>query len=146
MYNDRVKDIILDVVLPKEIIYKEDKGTGELARLRHGVLDDEMIYQNRKVINTRNGQYETLPRVVIYFRAFTDSDSVIIIDIFDHESKNLLKKFTIKSSNNDFSISDMKTLIEEIKTLIQNDDENKVITLIELIRNKDNLIYEEVAQ
>ena len=144
--DSRLKEKILDIILPKEVIYKEDKGEPVSAQIRHGRLTDESIYSNRDVINTRHGQLSINPRVKVYFRAFTDDNSVITIDIFNADTHDLFKKFTIKSINNNFLINDMKNLCDEIKVLLTGPDIEKVKLLIELIRNKENLIFEEVAQ
>lgn len=144
--NSKIKEKIYDKVLEQEIVYKEDNGDGQLASLRHGILNEEMVYKNRKVITTRNGQTPFIPRVKMYFNAINDLDSTLVIDIFDHKCKCLIKKFTIKSSNNEYTIEQMKSLVDEIKTLLDGNDTNKVTKLIELIRNKQDLKYEEVAQ
>lgn len=144
--DSRLGEKIIDIILPKEVIYKEDKGEPVSAQIRHGRLDDDSIYPNRKVINTRYGQLLINPQVKVYFRAFTDENSVITIDIFNTDTHDLFKKFTIKSINNNFLISDMKSLCDEIKILLTEPETEKVKSLIELIRNKENLIFEEVAQ
>ena len=165
--NSRLEEKILDICLPKEIVYKEDLGDNELAPLRLGILNkgmdsesEEIIeeseektnesgyYPHRKVINTRNGQIWFNPCVKMYFRAFTNEDCVLTIDIFDNDMKNLIKKFVIKSSNNHYSLADMKTIVDDIKSLLTSDEtQNKVTSLIEHIRyNIDDLIFEETAQ
>lgn len=144
--SSRLEDKILDVILPPEIIYKEDKGEGVAPQLRHGRIDDGMIYKERKVINTRNGQKLTTPEIKVYFKAFTGYDSILIIDIYDFDMKCLLKKFTIKSKQNDYSLDDMKSLVDEVTNLLTGTDEGKCIALIELIRSKEDLKFEEVAQ
>ena len=144
--NSRIDEKIIDVILPKEVIYKEDKGEQIDSELRRGQIDGNSVYINKKMINTRYGQLFITPQIKIYFRAFTNNNSVLTIDMYNAEDLNLFKKFTIKSSNNNFSISDMKELCEEIKTLLNGDKKEKTKLLIELIRNKENLIFEETAQ
>lgn len=144
--DSRLKEKIIDVVLPTEIIYKEDEGDSKSAQIRHGRLDDENVYFNKNNINTRYGLLPINPQVKVYFRAFTDDNSVIIIDMFNADTRDLFKKFTIKSVNNKFSIDDMKQICDDIKTLLLGDELEKAKLLIELIRNKEDLIFEEVAQ
>ena len=144
--DSRLGEKIIDIILPKEVIYKEDKGEPVSAQMRHGRLNDDSIYPNRNVINTRYGQLQINPQVKVYFRAFTDENSIIIIDIFNADTHDLFKKFTIKSINNNFLINNMKSLCDEIKMLLTEPETEKVKLLIELIRNKENLIFEEVAQ
>lgn len=143
--NSRLGEKIIDIVLPSEVVYKENKGDSIPPQLRHGRLDDD-IYINRKNINTRYGKSPITTQVKVYFRAFTDENSVITIDMFNVDDKSLFKKFIIKSVNNDFTIVDMKSLCEEIKTILSEDTSSKTIKLIEYIRNKENLIFDEVAQ
>lgn len=144
--DSRLGEKIIDIILPKEVIYKEDKGEAVAAQIRHGRLDDDSIYPNRNVINTRYGQLAINPQVKVYFRAFTNENSVLTIDMFNVDTRDLFKKFTIKSINNDFSIEDMKALCDEIKNLLTGTDTDKAKLLIELIRNKEELVFEEVAQ
>ena len=146
-FNDtsRLEEKIIDIILPLEIVYKEDKGESVPAQLRHGRLADD-LYSNKKVINTRYGDIPIITRVKVYFRAFNDDNTVITVDIYNNEDNNLFKKFIIKSSNNNFSIVDMKTICDEIKNKLNNDDENKLISLIDYIRNYENLKFEEIAQ
>lgn len=144
--DSRLGEKIIDIILPTEVIYKEDKGEPEAAQIRHGRLDDDSIYPNRKVINTRYGQLAINPQVKVYFRAFTDENSVLTINIFNVDTRNLFKKFVIKSTNNNFSITDMKSLCDDVVTLLTGTDTEKTKLLIELIRNKEDLIFEEIAQ
>lgn len=144
--DSRLGEKIIDIILPTEVIYKEDKGEPEAAQIRQGRLNDDSIYPNRKVINTRYGQLAINPQVKVYFRAFTDENSILTINIFNVDTRNLFKKFVIKSTNNNFSITDMKSLCDEVTTLLTGTDTEKTKLLIELIRNKEDLIFEEIAQ
>ena len=146
---------IIDIILPSEVIYKEDKGEPVAAQYRQGRIDE--LYPNRKVINTRYGNQAIIPQVKVYFRAFADDDSVITIDIYNFDDKNLFKKFIIKSKNNNYNIEDMKSKCEDIKNLLTTESENvehdeneiidgKVIQLIEHIRNIEDLKNNEIAQ
>lgn len=144
--NDKLQEKIIDIILPKEVVYKETKGAGTPPSKRHGVIDDEYLYLNRKVINTRNGLTPFTPQIKMYFRAFTNDDSVLTIDIYDYDMKCLIKKFTIKSLNNTYTISDMKLLTQELIDILNSDSKNKTVDFIEHIREKTNLKYEEVAQ
>lgn len=160
--NSRLEEKIIDIILPLEIVYKEDKGEQLAAQLRHGRLNDE-LYINRKVINTKYGLTPIIPQVKVYFRAFTNDDSVITIDIFNADENNLFKKFVIKSKNNNYEIENMKNICDEIKDILIADVEvvetetsdetentevkyGKVVQLIEHIRNIKDLIFEEIAQ
>lgn len=142
--DSQLGEKIIDIILPLEIVYKEDKGESVAAQLRHGRLDN--LYPNRKVINTRYADLAINPQVKVYFRAFMDDDSVITIDIFNLDDKNLFKKFIIKSKNNEYSIDEMKDICDAVNEILTGTDENKVIQLIEYIRNKENLKFEEIAQ
>ena len=143
--NSRLEEKLIDVTLPSEIVYKENKGESISPQLRHGRLDDN-LYINRKNINTRYGKLPIKPQIKLYFRAFTDRNSIITVDMYNAEDKCLFKKFTIKSENNNFSINDMKTLCDDIKTILFSEESGLAIKLIEYIRNKENLIFDEIAQ
>ena len=143
--DSRLKEKIIDITLPLEKIYKEDKGESIPAQLRHGRLDDG-LYSNRMVINTRYNETLINPQIKVYFRAFTDNDSMITVDIFNSTDKCLFKKFVIKSINNDYTIDDMKTICDEIKDILNDSIEGKTVALIEYIRTKENLIFEEIVQ
>ena len=161
--DSRLGEKLIDIILPLEIVYKEDKGEPLAAQLRHGRLDDD-LYVNRKIINTRYGMTPIIPQVKIYFRAFTDDDSVITIDIFNNAENSLFKKFVIKSKNNKYQIKDMKNICDDIITILTMESEvakteideteietnenkdGKIIKLINYIKNKKNLIFAEIAQ
>lgn len=160
--DSRLEEKIIDIILPLEIIYKEEKGDSVAPQLRHGRLNED-LYPNRKVINTRYGLTPIIPQVKVYFRAFTDGDSIITVDIFNADEKSLFKKFVIKSKNNDYEIENMKNICDEIKDILtaevevveaETNDETenteikygKVVQLIEHIRNIEDLIFEEIAQ
>lgn len=144
-------DVIYEIILPMERVYEEILGDGEPSKLRHGRLNesgenDQRVYYNRKVINTRNGKKLFTPKIVISFKAYTDTDSILQVEIFDYDMKCLIKKFKIQSKNNDFSIVDMKSLAYEIIDLLKSSVENRTIELIKMIRNKETLKFDEVAQ
>ena len=81
--NSKLEEKIIDIILPSEVIYKEDKGESANVQLRHGQLSE--LYPNRSVINTKYGNTPIIPRVQMYFRAFTDIDSIIIIFTMNSE-------------------------------------------------------------
>lgn len=142
--TSKYEEKILDVILPLEKITKDTKGDASPVQLRHGRLDDDSIYKNRKVINTRYGNTLISSRVKMYFRAFTNDDSILTIDIYNTDDGNLFKKFVIKSLNNNYSLTEMKNLCDEIKETVT--EKKEIISLIEKIRNKENLKYEEIVQ
>lgn len=142
--DSNLKEKILDVTLPLEIVYKEQPGESVSTQLRHGRIDT--IFRNNKDINTRYGQQTIQPRIKLYFRAFTNENSVLTIDIINTIDNNLFKKFIIKSLNNCFTIDDMKNISDEIITLLKSENTSIATNLIDYIRNKENLIFEEIAQ
>ena len=144
--NSRLKDKIIDVELSPEIIYQDDEGELKSTQMRHGRLDDKSIYTNKKIINTRYGQLLIKPRIKVYFNAFDDDNSILTINILNVDDSNLIKQFIIKSLNNDFLLSDMKNLCDEIKSILFGTENEKTKLLINLIRHKENLVYKEIAQ
>lgn len=148
--NDRLKDKIIDVILDKQICFKEEDGDPSPSQKRHGRLNNDVIYKNRKVINTRYDKVPFVSRIQVFFNAYDNNKSVLNIDMYNYETRCLFKKFTIRSSQNKYSIDDMKLLVDGLKTILESEDDKKLISIIEYIRNykKDDidLIYDEVAQ
>lgn len=141
--DSRLGEKILDIILPAESVYKENKGEPSPAQIRHGRIDE--IYTNRKDVNTRYGDSIFRTEVKIYFRALGDTNSEIIINMFNYDDKNLYKKFVIKSKPNDYTISDMKGICDGVTALLTGADTSKAIMLIEHIRGLD-VKFEEFAQ
>lgn len=145
---DRLKDKIIDVILDKEVCFKEEDGEESPSQKRHGKID--VIYKNRKVINTRYGQTPFVSRIQVFFNCYENNKSILTIDMYNFETTCLFKKFTIRSSQNSYSISDMKDIVDGIKDILDGDSNEKLISLIEYIRNYDKddvpLIFDEVAQ
>lgn len=147
-YNDRVKDKIIDIILDKQMCFKEEDGDPTPSQKRHGRVD--VIYKDRKVINTRYGEQPFVSRIQVFFNAYENNKSVLTIDMYNYETGCLFKKFTIRSSENKYSIEDMKSISDGIKEILLSEDKEKLISTIEYIKEyaKDDvkLIYDEIAQ
>lgn len=148
--DSKLGEKIIDIILPLETVYKEDKGESLPAQLRHGRLDDDLYY-NRKVINTRYSDTPFNSRIKVYFRAFTDDNAIIAVDIYNNNHNEVFKKFIIRSTVNNYNIIDMKNICDKIKNILNDDNDDnypngKTVALIEYIRNKENLKFDEIAQ
>ena len=148
--DHRLQNKVLDITLDKEKCFKEENGEPSPAQKRHGRLDNDVIYKDRKVINTRYGELPFVSRVKVFFDTFENEKSVLTIDLYNFETKCLFKKFTIRSSQNDYSINDMKSIFNGVKNILTGNDDEKLISLIQYIRNYTKnevaLIFDEVAQ
>lgn len=135
--------LIYSKKLSKQNCFYEDDGEASEPLLRHGILNDK-LYKNRKYISTINGKTEFNPLIEIYTRIYTDTSGTMIINVFDIDRHQVIKQFVINMNDNDFTISDFKTLLESFKTICESNSTSNLIDLIKKIKfESDELKFEE---
>jgi len=122
--------------------YKVTKGEGIEPPLRLGRLDEELVYRNQKCINTIYGENKFIPLVTVEVIDNEINKYSLNVTISDKTNKQTLKQFVIRTQVNNLELSDIKEHYDKIKTILDENNENTLITLIEYIRNSE-LIYEE---
>lgn len=138
-------------ILTKQSFYKEDLGEGVAAPLRVGRLNqteemsDDLIYKNRKVINTMFGTKPFIPRVEM--RAFIEGygKAYLVIDVFNHEAAQFLKKYTVRTQPNNLTITDLSDLWKSIKEILEADTDTTLIELVETLTTAENFTCEIVG-
>ena len=129
-------------VLPKQQCFKIDDGEKSEVPLRLGRINSD-LYKNRKVITTINGEKSFIPKVELFVETLTDDKCYILLNIIDYETDIAVKQFTIRSQPNNLSISEMKTIYDEIVTYLNSDSNEILNDLISYLKEKDDIIIEE---
>lgn len=135
--------LIYSKILNKQACFFEENGEPLDPTLRYGRLIDD-LYKNKKYISCINGKSEFVPLVEIYTKIFTDISGKMIINIMDVDKHQTVKQITIDMNNNNFNISDLKSLYTSYKTILESETNNEVITLLKKIKfESEDLIFTE---
>ena len=129
-------------VLNKQSLYKEENGEVFETPLRLGRLDSE-LYRDRDVITCIEGQNMFIPKVSVEVITHADDKSYIIIDIYNYETRTVIKQLVIRSQENNLSLAEFKEVYDKIIDILESESSTELVDLIEMLRSTKNLKFEE---
>jgi len=124
-------NILYVKVLPLQTTYKPDIPDSPIegeALAKASQINQEL----KETVNTRYGDLKIIPRITISIQQ-NETYSMLQIDVSEDRENNVFKQYVFDNRKLGWSLDDMSTEFENIKTEIETNE--SYISLVEFIKN-----------